>query len=325
MSDDDARLWFDALWEELVPASGEAASVQGEVVRCIGRLRSEAWRNGNANWDSEFEAMCRFVATTLAEDSALDAAEESALNRSIERVLDYDDPDTEDDGAFLSLMRLAVAWCRRNPELVPLGPGGQSQTGSPAAGRIRTFSGKKPVHEPYWRPTPPRDDQRVREYALSGDVVALGALLEQGASVDSISPSFETALHHAVEEGNVEVVRLLLEHDASVNLQDWVGRTPLHYAVAKQRFPIVKALLKAGADPNVHDAWGATPLHDAVGPRATEEVALLLLEHGADPNATMRDGRTPAALEAPFSEGVRRLIRARASGRGADPGTPATS
>lgn len=39
------------LGKELVPLSGEAETLQGEVVRCIANLNNEATRNGWMNWD----------------------------------------------------------------------------------------------------------------------------------------------------------------------------------------------------------------------------------------------------------------------------------
>lgn len=40
----------DALWNELVPEGGEAESIQGEMIRSLGRISSEMFRNGNNNW-----------------------------------------------------------------------------------------------------------------------------------------------------------------------------------------------------------------------------------------------------------------------------------
>ena len=39
------------LGRELVPVSGEAETLQGELVRCIGNLKDEATRNGWMNWN----------------------------------------------------------------------------------------------------------------------------------------------------------------------------------------------------------------------------------------------------------------------------------
>ncbi len=39
----------DALWEELVPSSGEAPTIHGEMIRSIGRLFYDYCNNGNCN------------------------------------------------------------------------------------------------------------------------------------------------------------------------------------------------------------------------------------------------------------------------------------
>ncbi len=46
---------FRALWQTLVTDSGQAPTVQGELIRAVGRMRDEAERNGNANWDEGYE------------------------------------------------------------------------------------------------------------------------------------------------------------------------------------------------------------------------------------------------------------------------------
>jgi len=53
------------LWRTAVPASGRASTVQGELLRAVERLRGEAQRNGNANWDEGFELFAQFVRDTL--------------------------------------------------------------------------------------------------------------------------------------------------------------------------------------------------------------------------------------------------------------------
>ena len=44
---------FKELWDELVPASGDADTVQGQLILSIGRLSSELYRNGYQNYYTE--------------------------------------------------------------------------------------------------------------------------------------------------------------------------------------------------------------------------------------------------------------------------------
>jgi hypothetical protein len=50
MSDADWRTEFKRLWKELVPPEGQANTVQGELIRAVGKLKDEAFRNGNQNF-----------------------------------------------------------------------------------------------------------------------------------------------------------------------------------------------------------------------------------------------------------------------------------
>ena len=45
------------LWELLVPSSGAAKTVQGEVIRISGKVSRELEGNGGVNWDKEFKKM----------------------------------------------------------------------------------------------------------------------------------------------------------------------------------------------------------------------------------------------------------------------------
>ena len=40
---------FNEMWDRLVPVSGEAETIRGEVLRCAARLEYESFNNGNCN------------------------------------------------------------------------------------------------------------------------------------------------------------------------------------------------------------------------------------------------------------------------------------
>ena len=52
---------FFELFEKLVPASGQATTVQGEVVRSINKLVNDCVSNGLANWDAGYDRLCVFA------------------------------------------------------------------------------------------------------------------------------------------------------------------------------------------------------------------------------------------------------------------------
>jgi ankyrin repeat protein len=78
------------------------------------------------------------------------------------------------------------------------------------------------------------------------DLVTL--FLEAGAPVDATEAANRTALHMAVERGDLAIVKLLLAKKAATAIRDRNGWTPLHHAAAKDRLEIARALLDAGAD-----------------------------------------------------------------------------
>lgn len=73
------------IWKELVPKSGQADSLQGELLRQAEKLRNEAMDNGNRNWDDNFEWFCDFISKTLRESNLF----EKEYMETIANALDY--------------------------------------------------------------------------------------------------------------------------------------------------------------------------------------------------------------------------------------------
>jgi hypothetical protein len=116
-----------ALWETLVPESGQADTVQGELIRCIVRLGSEAIRNGNCNWDKEFEMMATFLASHLG-DGTFERHLTNQIQEDIALVIAAgNDPDNgayvhEGDDAYTRLTDRVVEWCQKHPSPIPHTP-----------------------------------------------------------------------------------------------------------------------------------------------------------------------------------------------------------
>jgi hypothetical protein len=102
------------LWNLLVPSSGPAATVQGEVVRIAGRIADEIHRNGGINWDEAYRAMGRAFLEHLASGTALLDSDVATARASLRG--------RPDDSQADELMRLAVRWVQWNPNPVPLSP-----------------------------------------------------------------------------------------------------------------------------------------------------------------------------------------------------------
>ncbi len=254
-NDDTWRAQFDSLWRELVPRSGEAETVQGELVRSLGRLADEALRNGNGNWDKRFVRMCRFAAKTLEEPGALSAEEIGAAQAAVSQVLDHESVEKE---PHETLARLAVKWCERHKDLVAR-VASDAPPGTPppllAKTRIETF--ETLLRNPFERVPPLGNDMKL---ASARKVEDVRARLDAGSPPDSMGGSGWTALHWAARDGNDAVVELLLERGASPNLPTSEGYTPLHFAAEECRTAAVRRLLAAGADPNLRDVHGAGAL-----------------------------------------------------------------
>lgn len=97
-----------------------------------------------------------------------------------------------------------------------------------------------------------------------------------------------TALLFAAENGSVESARLLLAAGARVDDAAADGRSALVTAVFAGHRDVATLLLDAGADPNAAAA-GYTPLH-AAALRGDSDLVRALLARGANPNAVQTHG-----------------------------------
>ena len=154
---------------------------------------------------------------------------------------------------------------------------------------------------------------------VGGHKAMVELLLAHQADVQAMQNDADapTALHVAARSGFRSILELLLTHGAQVNAKGSSGATPLHMAAANGFKAIAEVLIQKGAEVNlvtskVHspvwhgDARG-TPLHIAAAGDAA--MAGLLLDHKADPNAKLEDGRTPLHIAASFgAEKIARLL-----------------
>jgi ankyrin repeat protein len=126
-----------------------------------------------------------------------------------------------------------------------------------------------------------------------------------------------SALHIAVEHNRTGMVKHLLAAGAAIDAQDHYNRTPLTYAALHRQFPqnLVRFLLDAGAAPSASALQAAVErqnkaaveilldagvdvnernvLNRALYYAGNSEVALFLLQRGADPEAHGDDDRVP--------------------------------
>lgn len=161
--------------------------------------------------------------------------------------------------------------------------------------------------------------------ALSSEEIGiLRAWVDQGAEFADVEvkeaprkpvPPELRALIRAVRSHEDQRVRQVLQaHPSLIKAPDTGGSTLLHHAAGFGTLKATRLLLERGADPNATNQTGATPLHWAV---QEEPKVRLLLSRGAQVNSKTSDGRTPIFLAAlqPDNQAVLRLLLA----RGADP------
>lgn len=139
-------------------------------------------------------------------------------------------------------------------------------------------------------------DLDVFEAAALGDCERLKSLLAADAmQVWAISPDGWAPLHLAAGFAGPPAVRLLLEHGAHAHQvsHNPQRNQPLHAAIAlANSTETITLLLEAGADVNATQAGGFTPLHQAAA-AGKREIVEQLLKSGALPNARCDQGKLP--------------------------------
>ena len=149
--------------------------------------------------------------------------------------------------------------------------------------------------------------------AKSGSVDAVRMLIEYGAAVNAKEPAQgQTALMWAAAERHPDVVKAFIDAHADLTATTKQGFTAIHFSARVGDLESVRLLLAAGVDVNIlthtaegttnrvssflgiaksQGALGYTPLLVAVV-RGQVDLALWLLDHGADPN-NIASGFTP--------------------------------
>ncbi|MEE0930884.1 MAG: ankyrin repeat domain-containing protein [Acutalibacteraceae bacterium] len=115
--------------------------------------------------------------------------------------------------------------------------------------------------------------------------------LFKGNYISENTQDYTTPLLYACENGNYEIAELLIEYGADSNIIGKRGVTPMIEAMDSSSYDIMKLLLENGAD--IEYKFRGNPyLIRAVYSKDVQAVELLL-EYGANPNATNSDGFTP--------------------------------
>jgi len=124
--------------------------------------------------------------------------------------------------------------------------------------------------------------------AATNAVDALRLLVSAGIDTESEMDNGSRPLHVAVNNGRLESTKFFIDLKVDINAETYFGSSALSFACDDNYFDIALLLLQNGADPD--NTSMSRPLHIASTQNA--DIVKLLLEHGADPNARSLCGLT---------------------------------
>ena len=84
------------IWRDHVPNSGQAVTVEGELLRAVEKLRDGAIRNGNGNWDSGFEMLLGFLEARLLDPDVYPNDTLADTQAVLARLHDFQHPCLDD-------------------------------------------------------------------------------------------------------------------------------------------------------------------------------------------------------------------------------------
>ncbi|QWX82523.1 ankyrin repeat domain-containing protein [Cellulophaga sp. HaHaR_3_176] len=108
---------YEELWDFLIPSSGSAKTIQGEVVRISGKVRDEIYRNGGGNWNTDFKKMLDAFFSYLSLNNSLNNEDLEKIGFLIKDIRKNGDAETEE---LNYLCELATKWVLLNPNPIIL-------------------------------------------------------------------------------------------------------------------------------------------------------------------------------------------------------------
>lgn len=150
----------------------------------------------------------------------------------------------------------------------------------------------------------------LMEAVRTGNIEIAKLLIEHNSDINIKNKDGKNMIMIACEKGNEEMFNLLIENNADINEKSSWGASALIYASEKGNINIMKYLIDNGIDVNGKaDDNGDTPLLWAVTGENPYEASKLLIENGANVNATNYGGVAPATILAASTPKVVKLLK----------------
>jgi hypothetical protein len=102
------------IWKTYVPKSGQAQTVQGELLRAIEKLADEVQRNGNINFNENWHGIfIAYLRKYLTDTKIFDEQTIVQINKDLDRISLEDKPYTEED-LYDRLRERIIDWYVKN-------------------------------------------------------------------------------------------------------------------------------------------------------------------------------------------------------------------
>ena len=107
------------IWKTYVPASGQAETVQGELLRAIEKIADEAQRNGNINFNPDCHGiLISYMRKYLTDTTLFDKETILQINIDLDTISKEDEPYTKED-IYERLRNRIFDWYLKNKTPIP--------------------------------------------------------------------------------------------------------------------------------------------------------------------------------------------------------------
>lgn len=107
------------IWQTYVPKSGQAKTVQGELLRAIEKLADEAQRNGNVNFNANCHTiLIAYLRQYLVNDQLFPPETIEQIKRDLDTLSKENEPYLEED-LYDRLRERIIDWYLKNKTPIP--------------------------------------------------------------------------------------------------------------------------------------------------------------------------------------------------------------